>query len=110
MKNRCCAKGCEKYAEFEILDTNEKRPELGNTYACEDHVGALLGSVHPTTATGPWTVFFIPDLELTTEKSVLNRMHCMCIESLSPESFEHWEIIKRELIKVRKYLKARGTI
>lgn len=52
----CCFLGCPKPAEFEIWDENERRPDIGATDACEDHVGALLGSLPPVEPTGPWRV------------------------------------------------------
>ena len=60
MNTRICLKvGCDKPAEFEIWDTNERRPECGSTEACITHVGELLGSLPPTKPTGPWTIFCI---------------------------------------------------
>jgi hypothetical protein len=43
--------------------------------------------------------------EQPLEKEVLEQMHLMCIESLSPENFTNWGSIKRSLIKDRKNLK-----
>lgn len=43
--------------------------------------------------------------EQPLEKEVLEQMHLMCIESLSPENFSNWERIKRSLMKDRKNLK-----
>lgn len=42
---------------------------------------------------------------IITEKVILNTMDEMCIESLSPDTFEKWEEVKEELSKVRKNLK-----
>jgi len=44
-------------------------------------------------------------MEQPFEKEVLEQMHNMCIESLSPENFSNWEKIKRSLIKDRMNLK-----
>ena len=55
----CLFVGCSKIAEFEIYDSNERRPDCGATDACEEHVGALLGSLPPTQPIGPWTVITI---------------------------------------------------
>lgn len=43
--------------------------------------------------------------EQPLEKEVLEYMHLMCIESLSPKNFSNWERIKRSLIKDRVSLK-----
>ena len=43
--------------------------------------------------------------EQPLEKEVLEQMHLMCIESLSPENFTNWERIKRSLMKDRKNLR-----
>lgn len=43
--------------------------------------------------------------EQPLEKEVLEQMHLMCIESLSPEDFSNWQKIKRSLIKVREHLR-----
>jgi hypothetical protein len=56
MDRYCCFPNCEKEAEFEIYDQNERRPDIGVTDSCQDHVGHLLGSVPPTESTGRWTV------------------------------------------------------
>lgn len=56
MERKCCFTGCEKKAEFEIYDENERRPDIGEIDACEEHVGELLGSISPTEPTGPWRV------------------------------------------------------
>ncbi len=55
---RCCFVGCDKAAEFEIYDSNDKR-DCNYTHACTDHVGHLLGSVPPTKPDGPWTIVII---------------------------------------------------
>lgn len=34
---------CNDRAKYEITDLAERRPELGTTYSCESHIGALLG-------------------------------------------------------------------
>ena len=47
---------CEKPAEFEIHDHNERRPDVGGGVACVDCLGQMIGSVPPTPPTGPWTV------------------------------------------------------
>jgi hypothetical protein len=61
--------GCEKEAEFSIYDQQEHRPGVGVTFACVEHVGALLGSVPQSEPMsncvtlrkdmghGPWTVY-----------------------------------------------------
>jgi hypothetical protein len=61
MKNErhCYHLGCGKNAAFEIYDNNERRPDCSFTDACEEHVGALLGSLPPTEPKGPWTVVAI---------------------------------------------------
>ncbi len=56
---KCCYIGCKKNAEFEIYDENERRPDCGVTDACEDHIGALLGSLPPTEPKGPWCITVI---------------------------------------------------
>lgn len=57
----CCLIGCDKKATVEIYDGNERRPDCGVTDSCDDHVGHLLGSVPPTSPTGPWTVVLISE-------------------------------------------------
>jgi hypothetical protein len=47
-KRECLFLGCEKEAEFEIYDAAERRPDVGPTDSCEEHVGFLLGHVEPT--------------------------------------------------------------
>lgn len=42
-KLECCYIGCNYSADFEIIDMAERRPDVGFTLACENHVGALLG-------------------------------------------------------------------
>lgn len=61
MDRRCCFIGCEKKAEFEILDENEIRHDCATTDSCEDHVGNLIGSIPPTEPRGPWIVNFIKE-------------------------------------------------
>ena len=39
------------------------------------------------------------------ELSILDSVNEMCIESLSPDSFEMWELIKKELKQNRRLLK-----
>ena len=39
------------------------------------------------------------------ENATLEKMEAMCIESLSPDSFEKWEGVKKDLCLVRKELK-----
>ena len=55
-KQKCCKTDCGNVAGFEIIDTNEPRADCGATFACESHVGELLGSVPPTESAGPWSV------------------------------------------------------
>lgn len=52
----CCFIPCDKPAEFEITDEGEPMIYDAQTDACEEHVGALIGSVAPTEPKGPWTV------------------------------------------------------
>ena len=56
---KCCVPECLKDAEFAIYDENERRPGFGETFACEAHVGGLLGSTPPTPSRGPWRVFTV---------------------------------------------------
>lgn len=56
MKRHCCYPGCGKRAEFEIYDSNDRRPDQG-TEACEDHLGHLVGGVPPVEPVGPWLVY-----------------------------------------------------
>ena len=58
-KRECLFIGCNKIAEFEIYDSNERRPDTGPTDACIAHVGELLGSVPPVEPVGPWMVYEI---------------------------------------------------
>lgn len=58
-KRTCCHVGCGKDAEFVIYDSNDRRPDMGFTDACTDHVGHLLGSVPPVEPKGPWSVVCI---------------------------------------------------
>jgi len=39
------------------------------------------------------------------EREIIDQVNKMCIESLSPEVFEKWEEVKRNLESVRKNLK-----
>lgn len=39
-------------------------------------------------------------------KTALNQVHAMCVQSLSPEDFEKWEKVSKELIDTRTDLKA----
>lgn len=39
------------------------------------------------------------------ERQIIKKVHEMCIESLSPEVFEKWEEVKKNLEKTRKNLK-----
>ncbi len=59
MKRKCCFVGCSKDAEFVIYDQNDRRPDCCYSDACEEHVGALIGSVYPTEPKGPWVVIAI---------------------------------------------------
>jgi hypothetical protein len=61
VERTCCFLGCKKKAEFEIHDQGERRPGVGVTDACKDHVGDLIGSVVPTKPRGPWTVVIIDE-------------------------------------------------
>ena len=56
-KLSCCFVGCNKEAEFLVIDTKEARYEYTETYSCEKHLGALIGSVEPTKPTGPWLIY-----------------------------------------------------
>jgi len=38
------------------------------------------------------------------EKETIDKIHAMCVESLSPELFEQWEVIKESLESNRKEL------
>lgn len=38
------------------------------------------------------------------EKKILSKVNAMCVESLSPELLDYWELINAELVKNRKYL------
>jgi hypothetical protein len=38
----CCAVDCDKQAEFEIYDCNDRR-DVGVTESCEEHLGSMLG-------------------------------------------------------------------
>ena len=69
MSNRpiCCKPGCDREADYEIVDTNEPRSPEAFTQACVDHVGALLGSLPPTKPTGPWSVYPLAALEADHE-------------------------------------------
>lgn len=58
---QCAAIGCDRPAEFEIYDQQERRPDVGFTDACEDHVGLLLGSVPPVLPVGPWSVYILAE-------------------------------------------------
>jgi hypothetical protein len=53
-KEKCCYTGsdahdgphdgtCPDEAEFRIIDLDDPRPDVGETFACEAHVGPLLG-------------------------------------------------------------------
>jgi hypothetical protein len=59
MKRTCCFVDCPKDAEYEIHDQGERRPGVGATDSCKDHVGDLIGSVIPTKPTGPWIVVVV---------------------------------------------------
>lgn len=39
------------------------------------------------------------------EKEIIEKVDAMCIESLSPESMEAWDIVKEELKLAREDLK-----
>lgn len=39
---------------------------------------------------------------IITEKEILNAVNEMCVESLSPDTFEKWEEVKKALAMVRK--------
>jgi len=58
----CGAIDCLKEAEFAIYDNLDRRPDSGFTYACEEHVGALLGSAPPVPPDGPWTVYSLRNI------------------------------------------------
>ncbi len=54
---KCQAMGCDRNAAFSIFDTLEPRPDVTGTFACEEHLGSLIGSVEPTEPNGPWGIF-----------------------------------------------------
>jgi len=54
---KCQVEGCGKDAVFAIFDTQERRPDITGTLACEDHLGSLIGSVPPTSPDGPWSIY-----------------------------------------------------
>jgi len=56
---------CTAQADFEILDEGERRPDMGVTYSCSQHVGTLIGSTPPTDSIGPWQVKAINDPVIT---------------------------------------------
>lgn len=61
---QCCfmhdiERRCQNMAEYELIDSNEQRPDMATIDACADHVGALLGSNPPTKPAGPWIVRLI---------------------------------------------------
>ena len=58
---RCQVDDCGLPAVFEIIDSNEHRPDHCGTLTCENHLGHLVGSVPPTLPDGPWTVRNYPD-------------------------------------------------
>jgi hypothetical protein len=39
------------------------------------------------------------------EKDIIKKMQQMCEESLSPDTFEMWEAVKKQLLENRKDLK-----
>jgi len=57
----CCYPNCGKPADYIIFDTQERQPGAGETHACTDHVGFLLGSIPPTEPIGPWSIYPIRD-------------------------------------------------
>ena len=70
MMQKCCFVGCDKPSEFEI---NARRPDgtfagpdpySDDTFACEEHVGALLGwqPEAENTDTIEWVVMQVPVL------------------------------------------------
>jgi hypothetical protein len=61
MERKCCNAACDEEAEFEVVDSNERRPEMSSTDACSLHVGEMCSSHHPSTPTGPWIVHRITD-------------------------------------------------
>ena len=66
-KRKCQYEGCGLDADCMIVDSNETRPDVVATDACEEHVGPLLGSVDPTPAVGPWIVSPAPNHAASTE-------------------------------------------
>jgi len=58
----CCHSGEPNHpADWEITDEGERRPDLGVTYSCHEHLAELIGSVPPTKPVGPWTVRQLAD-------------------------------------------------
>jgi hypothetical protein len=58
-KRTCNYLGCDRPAEFELWDEQERRPDVGATDACIDHVGYLVGSLPPVLPIGPWRLISI---------------------------------------------------
>ena len=54
-KQRCCYLHCEKDALFEIAECSRNDPD-NFTYACEEHVGALLGTAEGFPECTAWHV------------------------------------------------------
>lgn len=59
--SECCFPGCNKGAEFQIIDQADGRLDASFVQACEEHVGVLLGHATdlPPAAPNVWTVWLL---------------------------------------------------
>ena len=56
-ETQCSYMKCEERAEFRIIDSQEIRPDVCETFACDKHLGSMMSSVQPTEPIGPWHVY-----------------------------------------------------
>ena len=87
MAVRLMQSAMEEYAEqfkYDYSQSCKCTDSTGSTYCC-NICGKPLDNNSPS----------------NTEVKIIEKMQAMCIESLSPDTFEKWESVKEWLIKTR---------